>query len=353
MFNTKFKAPIRAFFPGLLIIFMSYSGLFAQNLCSKNLKKAQKEYDEGRLTEVAGILDSCLKEGFTKDQKLQAYRLLILTNIFTDEPALAEQNLLLLLKEDPEYRVNPALDPVEFVTLFNLYNTSAVVSIGIIGGANQSRAHIMRTFSTDNSNNKATYKPHIGFQAGLSADILLKKAFQVNTGILLAQKKYEYSNLMFNYTTLNLQESQLWMELPLALKYNFGYKKKLIPYVYSGATAGLFLSSSGTLTRVSTSGDNNASGPNVSLTSLRNKLNFSAFAGTGLRYKLGYGYISLDLKYAIGLKDIANSNKRYSNNDLVYFYGYIDSDFRLNNFYVSVGYFKSFYKPKKLKKDIQ
>jgi hypothetical protein len=353
MFYLKYSTLIRAFSLGVLIIFISHSGLFAQNLCSKNLKKAQKEYDEGRLTEVAGILDSCLKEGFTRDQKLQAYRLLILTNIFTDEPALAEQNLLLLLKEDPEYRINPALDPVEFVTLFNLYNTSAVVSVGIIGGVNQSRAHLVRTFSTDNSNTKATYKPHIGFQGGLSVDILLKKAFQINTGIQVVQKKYEYSNTMFNYTTLNLQESQLWMELPLALKYNFRYKKKLIPYVYSGGNMGLFLSSSGTLTRVSTTGDNNASGPNVSLTSLRNKLNFSAFAGGGLRYKLGYGYISLDLKYAIGLKDIANPNKRYSNNDLVYFYGYIDSDFKLNNFYVSVGYFKSFYKPKKLKKDIQ
>jgi hypothetical protein len=353
MFYIKYSMITRAFSLAVFMTFISHSGLLAQNLCSQNLKKAQKEHDEGRLTEVPGILESCLKEGFTKEQKLQGYRLLILTYLFTDEPSLADENLLLLLKVDPEYKINPGVDPVEFVTLFNQYNTSAVISIGLVGGVNQSRAHLDRTFATDNSNNKATYKPHIGFQAGLSADILLKKAFQINTGVQIAQKKYEYSNTMFNYTTLNLQESQLWLELPLALKYNFGYKNKLVPYVYSGAAMALFLSSSGTLTRVSTSGDNNASGPNVSLTDLRNKLNSSAFAGAGIKYKLGYGYINLDLKYAIGLKDIANPDKRYSNNELVYFYGYIDSDFKLNNFYVSVGYFKSFYKPKKLKKAIQ
>jgi hypothetical protein len=353
MFNIRCSTFIRAFFWGVLIIFTGYSDSNAQNLCSQNLKKAQKEYDEGRLAEVSGILESCLKDGFTRDQKLQAYRLLILTNLFSDKPDSAEQNLLHLLKEDPEYAINPGVDPVEFVTLLNQFNTSAVISVGLTGGINQSRTRLDRSFSTDNSNNKGIYKPHVGFQGGLSVDILLKKAFQINTGVQFVQKNYEYSKSMFNYTNLNLQESQLWIELPLALKYNIGYKNKLVPYVYGGGSAGLFLSSTGKLTRISNTGDNNASGPNVSLTSLRNKLNYSAIAGAGLRYKLGYGYISLDLKYAVGLRDIANSAKRYSNNDLVYFYGYIDSDFKLNNFYVSVGYFKSFYKPKKLKKEIQ
>ncbi|MFL5728867.1 MAG: porin family protein [Cytophagaceae bacterium] len=353
MLTIKYSTLIRAFSLSVLITFISHSGIFAQNLCSQTLKKAQKEYDEGRLTEVPGVLESCLKGGFTRDQQLQAYRLLILTYLFTDEPELAEQNLLNLLKEDPEYKINPGVDPAEFVTLYNTYNTSAVISIGLTGGANQTRPHLMRTFSTDNSHNKATYTPHVGFQGGLSADILIKKAFQVTTGFQIAQKNYEYSNSMFNYTNLNLKESQLWMEMPLALKYNFGYKKKLVPYIYGGAVGGLFLSSSGKLTRISNTGDNNASGPNVSLTSLRNKINYSALAGAGLKYKLGYGYISLDIKYTVGLKDIANANKRYSNDDLVYFYGYIDSDFKLNNFYVSVGYFKSFYHPKKLKKEIQ
>src|SRR5436853_446608 len=126
MFNLKYSTLIRALSFGVLIIFSSYSGIFAQNLCSQNLKKAQKEYDEGRLTEVSGILESCLKDGFTRDQKLQAYRLLILTNLFSDQPDIAEQHLLHLLKEDPEYKINPGVDPAEFVTLFNQYNTSAV-----------------------------------------------------------------------------------------------------------------------------------------------------------------------------------------------------------------------------------
>jgi hypothetical protein len=349
MFNIKGSAFIRSLSLGVLIIFINYSCVDAQNLCSQNLKKAQKEYDEGRLTEVAGILESCLKDGFTKDQKLQAYRLLILTNIFSDEPGMAEQNLLHLLKEDPEYKINPAVDPAEFITLYNSYNTSAVISIGLVGGINQSRAHVRNAFSTDNANNKATYLPHIGFQAGAMADIKLYKNLQLTTGVLAESKTYEYKNLLFNYSNLDMNEQQLWMELPLALKYNFG-KRKLIPYLYSGGSFNLLLSSTGNFKRVSINGDNDASGPNVTLTSLRNKINYYAVFGTGLRYKLGYGYLNLDIKYSMGLTNIANSKNRYSDPNLLYYYGYIDSNFTLNNLFISVGYFKSFYKPKKVKK---
>jgi hypothetical protein len=352
MFNIKCSTLIRTFSLGVFIVFISYSGGDAQNLCSQTLKKAQKEYDEGRLTEVSGILQSCLKDGFTHDQKLQAYRLLILTDLFSDQPDSAEQNLLHLLKEDPEYKINPSVDPAEFVTLYNSYNTSAVISIGLVGGINQSQAHVRNAFSTDNANNKATYLPHIGFQAGALADIKLYKNLQLTAGVLVERKTYEYKNLLFNYSNLDMKEQQLWMEIPLALKYNFG-KRKLIPYLYSGGSFNLLLSSTGNIKRVSINGDNDASGPNVTLTNLRNKINYCAVFGTGLRYKLGYGYLNLDFKYSLGLTNVANSKNRYSDANLLYYYGYIDSNFTLNNLFISVGYFKSFYKPKKVKKSDQ
>jgi hypothetical protein len=355
MLNIKSLMPGLKVLISILFIFVSVfsTSVLGQNICSQNLKKAQKEYDEGRLSEVPVTLEECLKEGFTKDQKLQAYRLLILTYLFTDELELAEQNLLKLLNEDPEYTINPLLDPAEFTTLYNTYNTSAVISIGLTGGPNQTRVHLHQAYSTDNSNNKATYKPHFGFQTGLSADILLKKRFQLNTGLQLVQKSYEYKNKLFQYTNLDLKESQLWMELPVALKYNFRYKKKLIPYLYAGASVNLFLSSIGKLTRISDAGNNDASGPNVKLGSLRNRFNYSALIGGGLKYKIGYSYLCLDLRYAYGLKNIVNTSKRYSDSNLIYFYGYLDSDISINNLFVSVGYFKSFYKPKKIKKAIQ
>jgi hypothetical protein len=349
MFDIKCSAFIRSFSLGVLIAFISYSGVAAQNLCSQNLKKAQKEYDEGRLTEVSGLLESCLKDGFNHDQKLQAYRLLILTNLFTDEPDTAEINLLHLLKEDPEYKINPAVDPAEFITLYNTYNNSAVISIGLVGGINQSRAHVRNAFSTDNANNKATYLPHIGFQGGVLADIKLYKNLLLTAGALTERKAYEYKNLLFNYSNLDMKEQQLWLELPLALKYNFG-KRKLIPYLYSGGSFNLLLSATGNFKRVSINGDNDASGPNVALKNLRNKINYYAMFGTGLRYKLGYGYLNLDIKYSLGLTNVTNSKNRYSDTNLLYYYGYVDSNFTLNNLFITVGYFKSFYKPKKVKK---
>jgi hypothetical protein len=181
------------------------------------------------------------------------------------------------------------------------------------------------------------------------ADILLYKNIQINAALLFSGKKYQMNSAdMFNYTTLNLVESQTWMHLPVTVKYNFG-KKKFVPFVSAGISGDLFLNSSGNLTRTN-GNDVDASGPSVKMGNLRNKFNYSGVFGVGARYKIGYGYALLDVRYNLGLKNIVNINKRYSNTELIYYYGYIDSEFKLQNIMVSVGYLKSLYKPKKIKK---
>ena len=40
-------------------------------------------------------------------------------------------------------------------------------------------------------------------------------------------------------------------------------------------------------------------------------------------------------------------DNRYANDELVYQYGHVDNDFRMDNFALSFGYTKAFYKPRK------
>jgi hypothetical protein len=346
------KIKQNVFFVLLLVTLFTFLQAHAQeqNLCTQTLKKALKTYDDGRISAVPAMLDSCLKDGFTRAEKLQAYRLLVLSYIFQDEDEKAEESLLLLLKEDPEYKVNEVLDPAEFVNLYKTYRTLPFISIGIVGGVNQSRIKLLNEFSTDNVNSSPVkYKPGIGFQFGLVADILLYRNFQVNTTFLYSGKKYETSSdKMFGYTSLKLVESQSWLELPVVLKYNFG-KNKLKFFAEAGMSGNLFLSSKADVTRISIANDNDASGPSVAMSNLRNKLNYAAVFGGGARYKLGYGYLMLDIRYSMGMRNVVNAKNRYSDNELIYYYGFIDSNYKLNNISVSFGYLKSLYKPKKIK----
>ncbi len=321
--------------------------------CTQRLNQAKKVYDAGKITEVESYLKDCIKDGFTKEERMQALRLLILSSLFQDEHSVAEGNLLLLLKEDPEYVLNPAIDPAEFYELYNSYRTLPVINIGITGGINTTSISEKQAYSVGSeTDDKSSYKSRFGFQGGLVADILLYKNFQINTGALLSLKNFTYKNsfLYKNGTTLTSNENQMWMDVPLALKYNIG-KGKLKLYGLAGGTFGLLLNDNSKLSRQNSDNSNAAKEELVKFKKIRNAYTMSALLGLGVRYKVGYGYMFFEARYNLGLKNIANVKNRFytSNGDNLFYYGYVSSDFTVNNLAFSLGYMKSIYKPKKIR----
>jgi hypothetical protein len=320
--------------------------------CTQRLNKAQKIYDAGKITEVEPYLLECIENGFTKEEKMQALRLLILASLFQDEHDKAEKNLLLLLKEDPEYVLNPAIDPAEFYELYNSYRTLPVINVGVMGGINTTSIREQQSYSTGSEmDNKPKYKGRLGFQGGLVADILLYKNFQVNTGAMLAVKSFTYENtFLYNGASkLTSKENQMWMDVPLAIKYNLG-KGKMKFFVLGGGSFGLLLSAKSTLSRENT-GSTAAKEGTEKFKKIRNSYTYSAILGAGVRYKIGYGYMFLDARYNFGLRNLANAKNRFytENGDNLFYYGYVSSDFTVNNIAISVGYMKSIYKPKKIR----
>ena len=54
----------------------------------------------------------------------------------------------------------------------------------------------------------------------------------------------------------------------------------------------------------------------------------------------------LDLRYNFGLTNNVNGENRYKDDEEWSLYQYVDDDFSINNFYMSLGYVYSFYKTK-------
>lgn len=335
--------------------------------CTKVLKAAQKTYEEGRISEVPGMLQECMQTEFAgnREEYMQAIRLTILAYLFQDEEAKAEEYLLMLLHEDPEYKLNPAVDPAEFYQLFKKYRTNPVINIGGLLGLNATTAFLDNDYSVDfNENAKSTFESKILFQLGLSTDILLFKNFQINTGVIMSFKKFGYQKSILDSTFLTSTETNVGLDFPLALKYNIG-KGKLKPFIYAGANANLLFSSNASMTRASdvdvdAAAETYANGPSFSMKKYRNLLTYYGLVGAGLRYKVGYGYAVLDIRYLHGFSNGTSAPNRYYTdpndnklNDIMYYYGYISPDFYLRNLSVSVGYYKSFYKPKKIKTTIE
>ena len=118
---------------------------YAQDDCATKIQEAQKYYDQGMIDEIPKMLAPCMADGFTRTQKIEAYKLIILSYLFDDNQFEAEKTMLEFLKKYPEYEIMPN-DPVEFVYLFESYRTTSVFSFGITAGFNFTDPRIIEPF---------------------------------------------------------------------------------------------------------------------------------------------------------------------------------------------------------------
>ena len=61
---------MKKYLPILLFVF-SVNLIRAQNtsICAETLKEAERKFDEGKLDEIPKMLETCMKDGFTKEEK--------------------------------------------------------------------------------------------------------------------------------------------------------------------------------------------------------------------------------------------------------------------------------------------
>lgn len=351
----------------LFIAVLLAAGLFSQTYgqseeCVFKLQEAEELYNDGLPENIPEILDSCIRSGFTKDERLQAYKLIILSYLFDDDQEEAEQQMYQFLKRYPEYEITPA-DPADFVFLFNSYNALPLNSVSVTIGTCFSFISIMERYGTINLN--ADTKPGytlggLPLRVGASYNRYLVNHLDLNVEVLYSSFKFEFYNN--NYTAFNNEvfgqiaydETQNHIELPLSLTYDFEIGS-FRPYVRLGAAASFMVNAKSNVTFTYTEGSHDLrESPTLVITDNRNAFNYWALAGGGIKYKIPKGFFMLDVRMNIGLNNQLKSGRRYKSeadnyaqNDVNWNYFYTDDDFRMNNLIVSVGFTRLFYKPKK------
>ena len=244
-----------------LILCISANSVTMGQECARTLDKAENSYESGQLREVPQILAKCLKNGFNKPQKEQSYKLLVLTYIFLDDINKAEEYLLKLLKSNPQFKVS-ALDPPEFVYLYNGFRTRSYFSIGIKGGVNNT---IVNTLNVNGAGNiPLSYQQNsskTGYQIGLGINFRVWQNLELSAEINMINRRFKqvdslkttfYSNaeqpLGYNFSIIDASESQIWMDFPITLKYGIT-REKIRPFVYAGASFSYLLGSNLNATR--------------------------------------------------------------------------------------------------------
>jgi len=345
---------IKTFFLFTIILFFYGINLFGQDDCSLKLQEAQKYYDQGMIDEIPNMLSPCMETGFTRAQKIEAYKLIILSYLFDDDQFEAERTMVEFLKKFPEYEIMPN-DPVEFVYLFESYRTTSVFSFGLLAGINLTNPRIIEPFTmfdVSKVTQKNIMKP--GFQVGFGVGRYLSKRMFLNAEFYFSENQYTFTDELIMPLTdgndainsVSYTEKIYKAEVPLTLLYEFNIRK--IHYsLRAGASVAKITKASGTPSRKYAEELPPITGENSDITHYRNAILYSGIVGVGIRYIIPRGVISLDFRTNIGLNNIVKSDMRYKNYELSSKFYYLDDDFSLNTFSLTAGYYFSFYKPKK------
>jgi hypothetical protein len=363
-----------------LICILSFQISFAQKDCVQVLSEAQTEFNAGHFYGLSSLLKECLEtNGFTREQKVTAYRLLAQAYLVTDDPLGAESSYLRLLQADPEYISEENTDPVDIFYLSKKFTATPKFTPTLFrAGVNVSFARLIHRVNT-NSLPGTKYKQNVkaGFQVGSGVD------WNINDNISIAgELNFSYKSFMNVASGIfddsnggsdeqSVTEKQSWFDLPIYAKYTRS-KGTVRPFGYIGFSFNLLLSDKAQIDYlnrtpgISLPGEAKASavvnptqGPDVNLLFKRNALNRSLVLGGGIRYKFGKDFLVLDLRYMGGLTNVTNKNRifyenkntnDFTMNEEVAKYSFVSDYFRVDNLSFSIGYVKPLYNPRKIKR---
>jgi len=322
---------------------------YSQSECAAKIQEAQRYYDQGMIDEIPSMLAPCMAEGFTRTQKIEAYKLIIMSYLFNENQFEAERTMLEFLKKYPEYEISPN-DPVEFVYLFESYRTASVFSFGLAGGVNITDPRIIEPFSTfdlEEATLKNSIKP--GFQIGIGVERYLSRRFLLNLEVYIALNQYMFSDEIKNEQTstisfVTFREKMYKLEVPVSLSYEFTVKKTHF-IMRAGFSAAKITGITGQPTRKFSEDLQALTEPSHDMSNYRKQMLYSGLIGAGVRYKVPRGIVYFDLRAKMGINSIVNLEKQ--DETLLNKYYYLDDNFSLNNLSLSVGYYFSFYSPRK------
>ncbi|NJL15357.1 MAG: PorT family protein [Microscillaceae bacterium] len=374
----------------LVLLFCSllaWSGAFSQNQnddCKKKLEKVIEAYQQGTIDLIAteNPLPDCMGY-FGQEDKIRAHKYLVLIYLYINENAAAKSEMQAFmkaqLKSNPEYdprQSEPEKGIPEFLELYNQLRSWPTYYYGLRLGANLGQVETTKNFSLDRSNVlRGDYQAELGYQIGISFEFPFggaRQSFSFVPELYYERLRYLFTDVVLDFADLSFTEKQSRIMMPFLLKYHFKraprlsqneetakpVRNKIQPFIQAGAALSFTFQAQADLERVDVlpqlGGDGGGSRDPITGTAdllndkQRQALNYGLLLGGGLRFrnflKTG-GDLSLETRFFWALNNQVQAAQRGDNLDLIYRFGYIDSDFKLHTLSISLGYLLPKYNP--------
>lgn len=319
--------------------------------CQKSLDDARRAYFNGDFQEVERLIVHCLDNGFNKEDKEEALKLLTTVKLITNDDDEADRYMLELLSVNPQHKVRTT-DITEFQQLFNSYKVTSRFSIGIIAGVTLSDYYIMKYQSISSLTSEPDdYDEQPGFSLGVSGDIRLINSLYMVTGLTYQTNRYKQSEIQLDNLRASNEETSHYLSVPLQLRYMID-RYRFKPFIGGGITLNYLVSSSADLdvlpTEPSLVNPGNAFFvQDYSLTFQRERLINHWTIHAGIRQNLGKYAVDLNASYSFGLKNLVKVEERYANDELITTYNYVPDDFKMDYMSLTIGVSRTVLKPEK------
>lgn len=328
--------------------------------CEQVLIHADDEFNAGRYYGILALLNPCLDNGFSSEQKVRAYLLLTQAYLILDNPEAAEDSYLKLLKADPEYVANPARDPIDVYYLSKKFTATPIITPHVRGGFNTSLPRIIHEITVSGTEINTHSVLKIGVQAGVGLDFNLTNNISLCAEGNYASKGFKRntkkgSEKYFRGDNLSTTERQNWFDVPLYIKYADD-SGKIRPFGYAGFAFNFLFSSRGNnweyRNESTTMGVVEITDRPENLTHKRKFLNRSLVFGGGAKYKVGKNFLYADARYMLGLSNLTKEDNIYYDENgnfdpAVVKFAEVSDFFRLDNFSISIGFIRPLYNPRK------
>lgn len=328
----------------LLLVGLKFA--FPQSNCSEQLRQAERRFDEGLLDDIPQMIRQCIASGFTKEERVNAYKLLIQTYLFSDQKQKADEEMLRFLRSFPEYRV-VSTDPKEFINLYGTYRTDPIMRIEACVGTSYSLPWVKEFYGIEDLNNKkASYLSTFGVIAEVNYIDRLFGDFDGSFGISFGLSRIGYFNEAFDFTTINGTLNSYYVGVPLALR----YEKTLLgirTFVKGGFEPSYLLASSISFQREFTGGKDPTTGTE-SIIEYQKKFDIKPLLSVGVNIRIKNAQFMVTSGIKFGTIMPTDATKRYSNETLFQKYYFIADDFLVHQSFVSLSYIFSVYNPKKI-----
>ncbi len=353
--------------------------VYAQLTATQQLNKAEDDYEAGILIGIPDQINGRMEE-FSKAEKVRAKKLLTLVYIFSDEEKKAEEALVDLLREEPEYQLDPKVDPAELFFLYSQFRTAPIFKVSFRAGANMSNPTILGEYGTYDLDEGALFvngktksgldskeynglfesgsmSPTGGIQAGWWTEVMAEKhvgkGVELGGGLQVRNSKYFAEQFSTSSQKVEWTNKQLMFRVPIQVKYTYNYmnrNKSILPYALLGLSYDYLMSAT-----VDASSDIGI-GATVTGMDIKgiddrqvNVHNMSYYVGLGAKYRVKTHFLNVELRYDMSPFNYINGDNRNNNQTSTFELGYVEPDLRMNVLSLSLGFTYSVHNPVKLK----